>query len=175
MNKAGMIVLICAALAACSDTSEVKQMNERISQLEAKVEDLTFKISMREFIDDAEDVAYLTPGDMGYSIIKTDLGKITVQISSIKSYANGSKVVLRFGNVTAADLNGVSAIVQWGRVDQKGSPDNDNQRSREITFTRSFRSGSWNNLEVILDGVPMAELGFVRVSKLSHKGIALRT
>lgn len=106
-------------------------------------------------------------------MIKTDLGPLTVSLEDIKPYANGSRVTLRFGNTTNATLDDASATVEWGTVDKKGSPLNDDAKSKEISFTKSFRPGSWNSVDVILDGVPPINLGFIRIHDVKNKGIHL--
>ena len=59
---------------------------------------------------------------------------MTVDLADIRPYANGSRATLRFGNATSAALTGLKATVDWGTVDAKGSPNNDEAKSKEITF-----------------------------------------
>jgi hypothetical protein len=47
------------------------------------------------------------------------------------------------------------------------------EKSREVTFERSLRGGAWTDIQVVLEAVPPNQLGFVRLSDLSHKGITL--
>ncbi len=130
-------------------------------------------LQLDKMIRDFQNVAYLQPGDTGYSVVPFDLGSLTVQLSDVKPYANGSKIELKFGNPLSSSINGLKATVQWGRVDAKGSPDNKSEKSKDFTFTETLRSGAWTTVSVVLDGVPPNELGFVRISAVSHTGISL--
>jgi hypothetical protein len=120
-----------------------------------------------------DEVAYLTPGEEGYSVVKSDIGAITVSLKDVKPYANGSRITLQFGNILNATITGVKAKLEWGSVDAKGIPKNETQKSREITFSKSLRSGSWTKISVVLERVPPSDLGFVRVRELKHTGIIL--
>jgi hypothetical protein len=92
---------------------------------------------------------------------------------NVQPYANGTRVTLRFGNLLSATINGAKAKLEWGSVDAKGSPKNESAQSREVSFTESLRAGAWTNVQVVLEGVPATELGFVRVRDLTHVGINL--
>jgi hypothetical protein len=173
--------LLPLLIGACNDN------NQRFAALQKKTDDMQAQVkSLKESVDrmesdrswdklerDAGSIAYLTPGSQGYSTIGMDLGRLTVQLANVQAYANGIRVTLRFGNSTSATINGVKATLEWGRVDAKGSPINDEARSREVTFDQSLRAGAWTEVHVVLDGVPPQEFGFVRVRDMSHTGIVL--
>lgn len=179
--------VLTGVLAAASITSSCAQP-DRFNQLQTQVSDLTSKvtdlqsqlaevkkqISLSDLEKNFDTIAYLTPGSKGYSIVRTELGPITISLEDIQPYANGSKVRLRFGNVTSATLNDVNATIEWGRVDDKGSPDNANSKSKQESFVNPFRPGSWNDVDVILEGLPPTSLGFVRLSEVHHSAINLR-
>jgi len=146
---------------------------KEIQELRSDLDTLKRQRSMDEFMRDWDRVAFLTPGSQGYSLIKSDLGTITVELADVRPYANGSRVTLRFGNVTNATLNEVKATIEWGAVDEKGLPKNEDQKSKEMTFPKSLRPGGWTNVEVVLEGTQPTGLGFVRVRDVSNKGITL--
>jgi hypothetical protein len=120
------------------------------------------------------DQAYLRPGDAGYATIKYDLGTLTVELSDIKPYANGSKVRLRFGNLLASNVNGLKTTLEWGHVDENGYAIKESIKSKEFSFLETLSAGSWTTISVILDGVPPSDLGFVTIKKVSHTGISLK-
>jgi hypothetical protein len=102
------------------------------------------------------------------------MGAITVSLDDVQPYANGSKVRLRFGNLTSASLTSAKAKIEWGSVDAKGSPKNEEARSKKLDFIKPLLPGMWNDVEVILDGVPPTDLGFIRVREFSNGSISLR-
>lgn len=148
---------------------DVDSLKNELAEVKKQQASLQLDKLMRDF----RSVAFLQPGDAGYSVVPFDLGDLTVQLSDVKPYANGSKVTLKFGNPLSSSINGLKATVQWGRVDAKGSPDNANEKSKDFTFTEVLRSGAWTSIPLVLDGVPPNELGFVRISAVSHTGISL--
>lgn len=149
-------------------------LSTQVTELEAELKALKETVAMNEVLRDWEKIAYLTPGDGGYSLVKSDVGILALSIENIIPYASGSKVTLRFGNLTAATINGLKARIDWGAVDEKKLPINNNTRSRDISLNESLVSGSWTSSTVVLDGVPPGDLGFVRIRDVGHSGIRLR-
>lgn len=177
-----VMILSSVALAGC-----VPDNSEQLAALQKRTDDLQTQIkTLKDSIDqlkadqswdkvlrDSASTAYLTPGNDGYSVIETDLGHLTVQLANVQSYANGTRITLRFGNLSSATINGAKATLEWGQVDEKGNPKNDDARSRDVTFGQSLRAGAWTNVQVVLEGVPAQQFGFIRVSNLTHTGIEL--
>lgn len=139
---------------------------ERLDQLEKTVQ-------WNDFASTMDHIAYLTPGSAGYSQVRADIGVLTVDIADIKAYANGTKATLSFGNPLSATINGLKATIEYGKVDTKGAPDNKNEKKKEVTFSQSLRAGAWTKVEVVLEGLPPQDLGFVRVRDVTHTGISL--
>jgi Protein of unknown function (DUF3251) len=83
-------------------------------------------------------------------------------------------VTLRFGNVLSSAINGLTATIDWGKVNEKGFADDSSAKSKEMTFNQTLQEGAWTSIPIVLEGIPPAELGFVRVSKIHHTGIRLR-
>lgn len=167
-------------LSACSDPNALTDLEARVSALEnasasskETVKTLEREVKFNELIRDLNASAYLQPSDQGYSTIRSDLGIMTIRLTDVKPYANGSRVSLQFGNISAAAINGLKAKIDWGRVDGEGMPMTDGERTREITFEKQLKASAWTNVPVILEGIPPTQLGYVRVSQVSHRGIEL--
>jgi outer membrane murein-binding lipoprotein Lpp len=186
-RKSGALVavLLLAMLGGCGHDAQVQALEKRVQVLETQVAELDAKakalqsdvleISSNDFLRQFEGVAYLTPGGDGYSVVRSDLGALTVSLDNIQPYASGSKVTLRFGNLTSGTINGLKATLEWGRINKKGLPENEAAKSREVKFNESMRSGSWTRSDVVLEGVPPTDLGFVRVREVGHTGVSLLT
>lgn len=155
---------------------QTAEMKVRLDAIAKSVDELRAKQANRELEDlvaSFEQVAYLKPGNSGYSLVRFDLGVLTIELADVKPYANGSKVTLKFGNVLAASVNGLKATVEWGKLDDKGFPVEEAGKSKKITLTETLRTGAWTSVSVVLEGLPATELGFVRVKEVAHSGIAL--
>lgn len=187
---ASLTILISSALAGCDSLdklleaqSTIAAQEEKLQALQSQVESLAGELNavktqqanleMSNMFRDWEKIAYLQPGDSGYAPIRFDLGVLTVQMSDVKAYANGSKISLKFGNPLATSINGLKVKVEWGRVDDKGVTDNETAKSKEFTFSETLGSGAWTTIPVVLDAIPPSELGFVRVREVTHTGISL--
>jgi hypothetical protein len=177
-------VAVALGAAGCSGTAaetqnetvvQIAALQQSISALQQRIEELESDDQMEDLFEGLDGVAYLTPGADGYSVVRMDLGHLTVQLADVQPYANGSRVSLRIGNVTGATINGAKAKIEWGSVDDKGTPKNAEAKSREVEFSQPLQAGAWSNLPVVLEGIPPTELGFVRVRDISHKGIRLTT
>ncbi len=172
-----VVIFSVFILTSCGDSQKVKDLQARIDALETKVTtlessvaDLQFSNTLRQY----NKMAYLTPGSDGYNTIETTLGVLTVSLENIKPYANGSKITLNFGNVTSATLSDVKATLEWGAVDDKGLPVAEGVHARDVAFKKPFTQGAWTKAEVVLEGVPPVELGYVRVKNVTQGGIVLK-
>jgi len=95
-------------------------------------------------------------------------------LEDVQPYANGSKVMLQFGNFTSGSFANVKAEIDWGSVDEKGNPSSTTQKTKDIELVKSLGPGAWTSEEMILENVPPAALGFVRIHDLTTDHIALR-
>lgn len=178
MRTALSSALVCLVLlaAGCADDTRMKALEAKVATLEAATTASAMQIKNLELqgeIAASERIAFLKPGDSGYSLLRLDLGNITVKIADVMPYATGSKVSLQFGNLTSAKIDGLRAKLEWGTVDEKGVAQNDKAKSREVEFTESLAPGAWTQSELVLEGVPPTELGFVRLREVDHSGIGL--
>ena len=170
-------ILIVVIVSGCNQEPRVVALEKKVAELEAANKALTDRLQTLAFeveFSDVDRFAFLTPGDAGYSAVRFDLGVVTVKINDVKPYANGSKVTLQFGNLTAGRINGLKAKLDWGKVDDKGLPQNDRAKTREVNFGESLLPGAWTQSELVLEGIPPTELGFIRLSQVGHRGIGLR-
>ena len=184
MSRLAIGTVLAAAIAGCgsnqatpaADTAalielkeEVRVLKEELASLKEQQDQTNFKLLLRDF----EAVAYLQPGDSGYSTVRYDLGVFTAQLSNVEPYANGSRVTLKLGNPLFSAISGVKAKVEWGRTDEKGAADNDSAKSKDITLSESLQPGAWTSTQIVLEGLPPTDLGFVRIRDVSHTGIKL--
>lgn len=170
------ILLLSQLFFGCQDNKRIDKLEKQIDSLRTDYSDLKRDVSEIQFdkyLDNYDKVAYLTPGSDGYSSVRFDLGVLTISITNIIPYANGSKVTLRFGNTLSSTINGLKATAEYGPVDEKGIGIYDKMKTKELSFVKSLRSGSWTNIEVVLDGVPPDKLGYVRIKDVTHTGIEL--
>ena len=148
-------------------------LQSQLNSLKTDLESLQEKQYSNELDQEKNQTAFLTPGSNGYSVIKTDIGLLTVDLEDVKPYANGSRVTLSFGNLSNATIEGVKATFQWGSVNSDGLRNYSSDKTREITFNESFSAGAWTTVHVVLENVPPIKLGFVDVSNIQHTAIRL--
>ena len=100
------------SLVGCNLENKISPLEARIAALEKQVEQLEFQVRLQSEVKDWDQVAYLTPSSDGYTLVKMDLGNLTVSFANVMPYANGSKVSLMFGNLTSATIDGLSANIE---------------------------------------------------------------
>ena len=164
-----VVLVVSILISGCADRNDIKKLKREVADLQATVSQLQWDITFGKF----ESVAYITPGSDGYAIIKSDLGYMVVSLDDVQPYANGCRITLCIGNLTSAQVDGATAKLEWGSVDDKGTPLNGYARSRDISFSQALRPGAWTNVPVVLEGVPPTDLGFVRVKHFHHASISL--
>ncbi len=182
------LVFICGCDSSTESKAlpaEVSELKLRTEALESKHDTLSIELSgvkaqveaqsLAEMFRNSEKMVLLTPGGDGYQILPFDMGFITIRIADVKAYANGSKVNLMFGNPQFASINGISFKVDWGSTLENALPNNTTQRTKEFKILESLAAGTWTGTELILEGVPPAQLGFMRVTEFKNTGITLRS
>lgn len=176
----GVLIAGCdagnAPASSSTQSNELFTLRQELDALKTEVEALKGKQSQDDLdriFKTFDRAAFLQPGDTGYATVRYDLGVLTIELADVRSYANGSKVSLRFGNPLASTVNGLKTKIEWGHMDENGYPDNASAKSKDFTFTESLGSGAWTTIPVVLEGVPPSELGFVRVKDVTHTGIRL--
>ena len=160
--------------------SELEKSQQQLADLQSKVEKIEKSVDENQkkyefdkVFNSLNKIAYLTPGSEGYSAVNFDLGTLTVSLKDIKSYANGSKITLEFGNPLATTINGLNMTIDWGKVDNNGYAINESSKSKNITLNESLFPAKWTQVSIVLDSVAPTELGFVRLKDLHHTGIRL--
>jgi len=157
------------SLVACNKfTDNTKTTSGKSQTLEERVSSL----EIDNLLDQLDKYAFLKIGSDGYAPIKFDLGVLTVKIKDVQPYANSSKVTLDIGNPLGATITGLKATIQWGSVNEKGDV-LEELGSKEVTIDKNIMAGSWNTVQITLDGTEPKKLGFIRVKKVTHTGIIL--
>lgn len=169
-------------LSACNNAeiselrSKVDTQNVEIAALKVKLETQETKIAgleLNDTIQSLDGVVYMTNANGGYQVVKSNVGVLAVSLENIQPYANGSKIIMSFGNLTSAKITGVSAKIEWGPVDDKGMPIDSPNRSRRIKLSEEMLSGRWTFTSAVLEGIQPADVGFVRLSEIKNTGLTL--
>lgn len=166
---------------SAADRKSVEEMKAELDSLTSQLktaQDAVVVLQANAAVDsvlrDGDRVAELRVGSEDYQLVRSDLGVLTVALVDVQPYANGSRVVLKFGNPLASTINGLKVNLGWGPNGENARPDDESARSKDITFSQSIQSGAWTSVPVVLEGVPPASLDYIRVSHVTHTGIALR-
>lgn len=156
--------------------NKISELESRLSVHEGEMAELRNQvsdISINDLIRKFEKTAFLKVGTKEFLPITTDVGVITVNLSDIVPYANGSKVSVVFGNPLAATITNIKFKVDYGSLDKDGSVIAETERSKEISLTVPLKAASWNKTELLLESLPINELGYIRIHNLLVSNISL--
>lgn len=172
------------SLQGCDAKTSTTELESKVKELSAKLDatqselDLlkkeTSKVSMNDMFRDWESIAFINTGSTSFEPIKTMIGTITVNIADVQPFANGSKVKLVFGNPHSANLASVKFTIDYGSLTKEGVVKDGTEKSKEISLPDTLYAGSWASAPVVLEGLPVSELGYVRIHDLSIASISLR-
>lgn len=180
------IGIILVSLVGCQDpkignsnnelANKVSELESRLSTNEAELHELKNQVSdvsVNELIRKFEKIAFLKVGTKEFLPITTEVGVITVNLSNIEPYANGSKVSIVFGNPLSATINNAKFTVDYGSLDKDGLVIDATEKSKEISLIEPLSAGSWNKTELLLEALPVSELGYIRIHSLTVSNIGL--
>jgi hypothetical protein len=148
------------------NVANAEMLRDEIQDLRGTVQDLEFQLMSERMIT-------LKPNSDGYSAIRTTLGNLTVSITSISAKANGTSVVLNFGNPLACDLREVEMWVRYGETDRQGNPVQGAGKSKHVKLDRTLRGGRFTTIRLGLDDIKPDKLGYISIGNMHHGGIAL--
>src|SRR5262245_2437846 len=168
-----LVAWSCTPSHESTSTQAMQAMESRFDSLSEVVATLKETSDINETLRGLEGVAYLTPSSQGYDVVESGIGRLTVALKDVEPYANGTRIRLSFGNPTMATIDGLNAKIDWGSVDEKGSPRNESAKSKDVTLTETLRPGAWTQATVVLDGIKPGDLGFVRLHDVTHRAIRL--
>ena len=158
---------------SCTNNSEIRALKSEIETLKFNLDALKNDVSLNNTIQDLNYTTVLFVGRKEYSVIQSDIGYFTAAMKEVSKYANGVKVKINFGNLTAAHIHDLSFDATYGAVDANGSPDYTNAKAKNVTFYQTIRSGSWNSSVIELENIDYNNFGFLRISNIKHKGMTL--
>lgn len=183
-----MISIFFITLIGCKDSTlensnselinKVSELENRLSVNEAElfeIKNQVSDVSVNELIRKYEKIAFLKVGTKEFLPITTDIGVITVSLSNIEQYASGSKVSIVFGNPLSATINNVKFTVDYGSLDKDGLVIDATEKSKEISLIEPLNAASWNKTELLLEALPINELGYIRIHSLTVSNISLYT
>lgn len=185
MRKIAVCILLMA-LVGCEGSkvestnselvNKVSELESRLSINEAQLHELKNQVSdvsVNELIRKFEKIVFLKVGTKEFLPITTEVGVITVNLSNIEPYANGSKVSIVFGNPLSATINNAKFTVDYGSLDKDGLVIDATEKSKEISLIEPLSAGSWNKTELLLEALPVSELGYIRIHSLTVSNIGL--
>ncbi len=171
-----LMILFLPSCGQKEPSPTTRELEAKIDSLNSTVELLRSQVSqhsVENFFKKVEKVAFLTVGTSEFQPIKTYIGTITVNIADIQPFANGSKATLVFGNPLYADLTKVKFQIDYGTLDKDSNIKEGSEKTKEVTVPQDIKGGSWNKVHVILEGLPTAELGYLRIHGFEAEQIRL--
>lgn len=150
----------------------IQTQAKTIEALESRVNELESKLLLLDFSKDQYKSVTLDPSDQGFGRLDTSVGTFAVSIQQVSAHADGVRVRLHVGNLMTAAVNGGKLKVKWGsRMPKTGEKDWAKQfvswqkslLEKDISFMEELRPGNWNNVNLVLPGVPPEKFGYLEL------------
>lgn len=171
MTKRYLRILVLGSLlslSACAQQSEVRQMNQNVSTLNAAMSKLnqeTIKITQQNMLNaKSASGVYLLPGSKTPARLNSQIGTLRMSLINIAPNADGTRVTLRIQGESDDPLPAFSGTVEWGQI--QGTTDNYqevNVRNQLINAPASILAPSDVDIPLQLSGITPDQVGFVRI------------
>lgn len=135
---------------ACDDNSKIRKLRRDVRDLQKNAS------------------AHLVPGAADYQALRHSLGSVTLSLESVEAHEKGSLITLVVGNLTSVHLTGATLTISY-----QDYPDRSIERSLKYEAKQTFEAGKGTKARVVLEGVPPAEVSYIRVSNFEPTGIRL--
>lgn len=156
------------SLSACAQQSEVRQMNQSVSSLNATMNKLnqeTVKITQQNALNaKSTSGVYLLPGSNTPARLNSQIGTLRMSLVNVAPNADGTRATLRIQGESNDPLPAFSATVEWGQI--QGTTDNfqeQNVQTQLINAPASILAPSDVDIPLQLNGLTPAQLGFIRI------------
>ena len=171
---------VCGA-AACDSGSSARNLEvertvqaqaTQIQALEGRIEQLENKVAELNWLKVRFNSAIFDPSDQGFERLDSSVGTFAISIQEVSAHADGVRVRLHVGNLSTATVGGGKFKAKWGsrqpKMGEKGwiSKYQAWEKSllqKDISFTEDLRPGTWNNVTLILPGVPPEKFGHLEL------------
>ncbi|MEG1211795.1 MAG: DUF3251 domain-containing protein [Leclercia sp.] len=156
------------SLSACAQQSEVRQMNQSVSTLNATMSKLnqeTVKITQQNALNaKSTSGVYLLPGSNTPARLNSQIGTLRMSMVNVAPNADGTRATLRIQGESNDPLPAFSATVEWGQI--QGTTDNfqeQNVQTQLINAPASILAPSDVDIPLQLNGITPEQLGFIRI------------
>lgn len=186
------IVAIAAMALGCSDQSadpdrlskaevdlavvsnQLDDAHSRIDSLETTVSALRANVVDLLASEKRASLAYLSPGDSGFSAVRTPLGVVLFRIHDVQPFASGSRVTLRVANLTGIAFTDMKMRVTYASTDAPSSPDSSAPLSKDHEILGVIPHGVWQFHTITLDGIAPEKLATLDISDVTPQTVYLR-
>jgi hypothetical protein len=112
------------------------------------------------------------PSSTSYQRVDGDLGTFAVAISDVRQFADGVRVTLKLGNLSAVTYSGARLTLEYGaRTPSDMGTDLDaaakwleSLQERTEKITTNLAPGRWNPVQITLPRIDAKEFGYLSVS-----------
>jgi len=164
-TKAG---LICAvALVGCNKSEPASDLIAR-QKADAVGEQITYLETRLSAVERSPET--LSLADSGYSVVETDIGRLTVEWLKSEKLGAGSRLTFKIGNPTTATITRAQASLLL--KDAAGKPLGKIARP---AFNGDIKSGTWNTVTVAINDYAPDRIAKIDVLGLYVENITLFT
>lgn len=173
------ILSMCCLVAGCGQGSNIRSSPYDDASIKTRIENLetrTRETDNRLFGRMAKDSfsAWLQPDDTGYSPLETPIGRITVQMTAVKPYADGSQIILRVGNPLGATVGQMKVDLEYGQLDKNQAPIESTTREvKGRSIELNIAPATWHDVSVNLPGVTPSKLSYLSLSNAQSVTMAM--
>lgn len=165
-------VMIALVLGGCEQAPSAVPSDQGVStsdfdELKQKVERLEGRLEA------ADPSAVLKLSNKGFSVIPTDVGRLTLEMKKTEAVGAGTKVTLTIGNPTSAKITEMELFGWWSKVSPAGEIQEPVTFPSPLKIDEDCRPGSWCKGTVILDGVKPADLGALGITSIAISSMTL--
>ncbi len=175
-----VLVGLLGLLSACdyAPKSDIAALRQELSGIKAKLSEIEVQLRTQESTarlmrEEFSSASFDPAANEGFSRLDTSVGSLAVSLQEVGPYADGVKLRFHVGNLTAATINGATFKVKWGpRMPEVTTEAFSTRyeewekalREKEITVTKDFKPGTWNNVTITLPATKPNEFGHIELS-----------
>ena len=181
-----LALLLCGCASHPDDAADIEKLRAQIASQASQLKALNYiakdaeTLSRRLFVQAQrfDSAVFDPPTNEGFEKVDTNVAPIVVSVNNIAAYGNGTRVTLAVGNMTSAELDGVTGTAKYGAahpaltsatyLDWYGK-----LGTEKFSVNHPLLPGKWNYTNINLPSIPPAKFGYLEIS-LSVDSVSLQ-
>ena len=180
-----LTLLLCGCARHPDDATDIEKLRAQIASQASQLKALnyiakgaqTLSARLSAQANRFDSAVFDPPTSEGFERVDTNVAPVVVSVRNIAAYGNGTRVTLAVGNMTSAELDGLTGTAKYGGTRPTATDAYfdwyDKLGTEQFSVDHPLLPGKWNYASINLPSIAPAKFGYLEIS-LSVASVSLK-